>query len=451
MILFEKENRKIVKQTFNMAWPAVVESFFIALAGLVDSLMVSSVGAYAVAAVGLTAQPKYIGLAIFIATNVAVSALVARRKGQKDRKSANEIFLFALAFSILVGIVVSIACVVFANPIIALCGANQDTHETSVEYFQIVMGGILFSIISLVINAAQRGAGKTKIAMTTNLTSNIINLFFNYLLIGGNLGFPKLGVRGSAIATVIGTVVACGMSLWSLRKTDNFISIPYILEEKLRPTLNQGRNIFKIGSNIFVEQIFLRIGFMSVAVMAAKLGTQEFAAHQVAMNVMGISFSFGDGMQVAAVALIGRSLGEQKPELAKMYGTICRRIGYIISAFLSVIYLVSGKWLYQLYFKEPEIVAIGVKIMQIMVIIVILQIAQVIYMGCLRGAGDVLFTTITSTISVTIMRPVAAYLLGYVLGFGVVGIWMGVVADQLLRYLLTSWRFGTGKWITREI
>ena len=115
---------------------------------------------------------------------------------------------------------------------------------------------------------------------------------------------------------------------------------------------------------------------MSTAVMTAKLGTDAFAAHQVGMNIMSLSFSFGDGMQVAAVALIGRSLGEEKPDMARLYGLICQRMGNAASLVLSAFYLLCGGFLFSLYFREPHIVSMGVMIMRIMVLIVIMQIAQ---------------------------------------------------------------------------
>lgn len=446
-----RENKIYIKETFHMAWPSVTESFFVALAGMIDSLMVSSIGAYAVAAVGLTTQPKFIGLALFIAVNVAVSAIVARRKGQNDRYGANQTMITALLFVIIAGIIVSGLCVFLADPIIRLCGSSADTHDSAVLYFQVIMGGIIFNIISLCINAAQRGAGNTKIAMRTNVTANVLNMIGNYLLIGGNFGFPRLGILGAALATVFGTVVACGMSIASIFPKDNFVSIPYIISRKIRLTLEPLKSISRIGSNIFLEQILIRIGFMSVAVMTAKLGTDAFAAHQVGMNVMSLSFSFGEGMQVAAVALIGRSLGEERPEMAKLYGFICQRMGNVISLVLAVTYLLGGKALYHLYFQEPHIIAMGEQIMLVVVIIVILQVSQVIYMGCLRGAGDVLFTTIASTLSVTLVRTIASYVFCYTLGFGLIGIWFGVVADQFCRFLLTQWRFRSGVWTKVKI
>ncbi len=448
---FFDQNKSYVKETFQMAWPSVLESFFVALAGMIDSLMVSTIGAYAVAAVGLTTQPKFIGLALFIAVNVAVSAIVARRKGQQDQYGANQTLMVALTFVVIMGVVVSLICVAFADPIIHLCGSGEDTHDSAVLYFQIIMGGMMFNIISLVINAAQRGVGNTKIAMRTNVTANLLNMIGNYLLIGGNFGFPALGIKGAALATVFGTVVACGMSILSLFSKDGFISVYYMIKKRVRLRISALGNIMNIGSNIFLEQLLLRIGFMSTAVMTAKLGTDAFAAHQVGMNVMSLSFSFGDGMQVAAVALIGRSLGEERPEMAKLYGFICQRMGNGISLILAVLYLLGGRTFFGLYFEEPHIVAMGVQIMQVIVIVVMLQISQVIYMGCLRGAGDVRFTTIVSTFSVTFVRTISSYLLCYPLGLGLMGIWFGVVCDQLCRFILTRWRFRSGVWVKVKI
>lgn len=218
--------KEYVMKTLDMAWPAILESFFAAFAGLVDSLMVSSLGAHAVAAVGLTTQPKFMGLSLFFAANVSISALVARRKGQDKKEDANRIFVTFLSFVVIAAVILSVVFVVAADPIIRLCGSEAQTHDMAVEYFQIVMGGMIFNCIQMGVNSAQRGAGNTRITMRTNLVSNSVNIVFNYLLIQGHFGFPALGIRGAAIATVLGTVVSSIMSLLSVWKQDNFVSSP---------------------------------------------------------------------------------------------------------------------------------------------------------------------------------------------------------------------------------
>lgn len=445
-------NKEDIKKTLDMAWPAILESFFTAFAGLVDSLMVSSLGSHAVAAVGLTTQPKFLGLSLFIASNVSISALVARRKGQGKKEEANRIFATFLVFIVLAAILLSFLLVAFADPIIRLCGSEELTHDSAVIYFRIIMGGMIFNVIQMGINSAQRGAGNTRITMRTNLVSNTVNIIFNYLLIQGHCGFPALGIRGAALATVLGTVVASIMSVLSVCRKDNFVSIPLIFSRKIKPSVEAFLNIVKVGYSVFAEQVLMRVGFMLTAIMAAKQGTDAMAAHQVGMNIMGLSFSFGDGLQATAVALIGYSLGAKQPERAKEYGRTCRMIGGVIAVLLAIVYFSGARFLMRLFFEgEEEIVSIGVSIMHVIIFVVILQIAQVIYMGCLRGAGDTLYTAVASTISVTLVRTAGSYFFGYALGMGITGIWFGVLADQLSRFLFGSIRFRQGKWTEIKI
>ena len=444
-------DKPIIKDSISMAWPAIVESFFVAFAGLVDSFMVSSLGKNAVAAVGLTTQPKFMGMSLFMATGVALSALVARRRGQDKKDDANKILITAFLFIVVSAIILSVIFVVLASPIIDLCGSSPETHDMAVTYFSIIMGGMIFNCIQIGINSAQRGAGNTKITMRTNVTSNVINIIFNYLLIGGHLGFPALGISGAALATVLGTVVSCIMSICSLFNKTAFLSIFHIIGMRIRPSLETLGSLVKVGYSVFFEQILMRIGFMLTAIMAADMGTDAMAAHQVGMNIMGLSFSFGDGLQSAAVALIGRSLGQGKPELAKEYGRTCKMLGGCISVVLAIVYFLGARWLYSMFFREEEIVAIGVTIMYVIIFTVIFQIRQVIYMGCLRGAGDTLYTALSSTVSVTLIRTAVSFLCGYTLGFGITGIWMGVLGDQISRFLWASIRFKQGKWTEIKI
>ncbi len=436
----------LYKETIRMAWPALLESFFVALAGMIDTMMVSTMGTYAVAAVGLTTQPKFITLAIFFSINVSVSALVARRRGQQDQRSANEILLTALILTLLFCAILSVITVIWASPIISLCGSNADTHESAVLYFRVIQAGMIFNVLSLCINAAQRGSGNTKIAMTTNITSSVVNIIFNYLLIGGNFGFPKWGVFGAAFATVLGTVAASIMSVRSLFNPNSYVSIPFIRREKIRSQGESLLSILKLGSNMLVENIAMRIGFVTTAVMAAKLGTDAFAAHQVGMNFLSLGFSFGDGMQVAAVALIGRSLGENDPDKARVYGRLCQRTGLGISFVLAIILFFFGRNLFSLFFTDLAVLDMGVLISKYIIVIILFQISQIIFGGCLRGAGDMRYCLFASLISVTLIRTAVTWGLTSVFALGLHGIWIGILSDQLSRFIFLSLRFKEGSW-----
>lgn len=442
-------DRDILSGTVRMAWPSIMESFLVSLVGMVDTFMVSSLGVYAIAAVGLTTQPKFIGLAVFISLNVAVSAIVARRKGEGNRESANKVLQQALLITGGLLVVVSTLCVAFADPILHLAGSQPDTHRPAVTYFRIVMGGMAFNVVSMVINAAQRGAGNTRISLTTNLVSNLVNVVFDYLLIGGHFGFPALGVAGAAIATVIGSVCGCALSILSMLHRDNFICIREV--KKIGFDKATVRAITNIGSSTLAEQAFLRIGFMTFAVIVARLGTIPMAAHQIGMNLMSICFSFGDGLSVASVALVGQSLGRGRPDLARVYGNVCQRCGLLFACGLSVIFLTLGQRIFGLFSEDPATLSYGRMIMMVMMVEVFLQISQVVFSGCLRGAGDTVFTAVVSLVSVLAVRPLMGWLLCYPAGLGLFGAWLGLLSDQFVRFLMTYLRFGSGNWMNRKV
>ena len=440
----------LLRRAFRVAWPSTLESFLVALVSVVDTIMVSSLGAAAIAAIGLTGQPKFICLAVFLSVNVAVSAIVARRKGEGDREGANRVLVQAILITVVLTVVITALALIFAEPVLRLAGTNEDTHELATGYFRIIVGCQFFNVLNMVINAAQRGVGNTKIAMRTNIVSNLVNIVFNYLLIGGNFGFPALGVNGAAIATVLGTVVASGMALRSVMHPDSFL---YLFYNKRpvgfdRKTLG---SIANIGSATLAEQLFLRFGFLMYTMVVARLGTNAFAAHQIGMNIITISFAFGDGLSVASVSLVGQSLGEKRPDLAKVYGGFCQRLGFLCSATVAFVYVVFGRDVFRLFSADPEILDYGAMIMDFVAVIVFLQISQVIYSGCLRGGGDTRFVALVSLISVACIRPLSGWLFVYPLGMGLFGAWLGLAIDQLLRLLLTMWRFKHDKWLKIKI
>ena len=428
-------NREILKTTLSVAWPSVLESFFVNLAGMVDTIMVGTMGSYAIAAVGLTIQPKMLGLALFLSLNVAVSAIVARRKGEGDRESANRVVRMCLLITLAMTAAVSALFVGLAGPIVKLVGSQPDTHDAAVSYLRIIMGGQVFNTVSLVLNAAQRGAGNTRIAMMTNLISNVVNVIFNYLLIGGNFGFPELGVEGAALATVLGTVCACALSIASVLRKDSFINLRAV--KGWIPEKQSRSSIGNVWSSSLVEQVCLRIGFLLFSMMRGGAGGG---------GIMNMSFSFGDGLSVAAITLIGQSLGRKRPDMAKIYGSVCQRLGLVCACVMGFIYFFFGKEIFLLYSNDPVILGYGAMIMRILSVVLFMQIEQVVQFGCLRGAGDTKFTALVSFISVTFIRPGASWLLCYPVGLGLMGAWLGTALDQLVRFLLTFVRFRKGNW-----
>ncbi|MGL6173778.1 MAG: MATE family efflux transporter, partial [Cellulosilyticaceae bacterium] len=309
--------------------------------------------------------------------------------------------------------------------------------------------GMFFNALSLNINAAQRGAGNTKVAMYTNIIANLVNLIFNFILIGGKFGAPALGVAGAAIATVMGNIVAFTIALTSLLKSKGILKLS--LNESWKLDIQTLKGIFNISSSAMVEQLCMRIGFLAYTKMITNLGTVAFATHQICNNVINLTFCFGDGMGMAASSLVGRNLGAQRPDLSIIYGKVAQRIASIISALLMIIYIFGRAPIIGLFSDDSAIIALGSQIMLIVALVAPLQTSQVIISGSLRGAGDTKFVAGSSFVSILLIRPVITWVLCYPLGLGLLGAWIALLLDQALRLLLNIIRFSSGKWINIKV
>lgn len=438
-------SKEVVCKTVKMAWPTVVDSFLSAIVSFVDMAMVSSLGTTAISAIGLTTQPRFIMLAAFFALNVAITAVVARRFGQGDRESANACLHQVLSIGVVLGTIFTVLGFVFARDMVTIAGAKADTVDDATIYFKTITVGFVFSALTLNINAAQRGAGNTKISLTTNISANVVNIIFNYILINGKFGAPALGVFGAAIASSLGMFVSFVVAIASLLKKNGYLKLE--VKKLFHFSKSTMLPLWKVWWSAAVEQLFLRIGFFIFALIVANLGTDTFAVHQVGMNVMSLSFSLGDGLSVAASALIGQNLGRGRSDLAEVYGKTCRRIGYIFSAILILIFVLFGKDIFDIFMKDrPDLSEQGRIIMYFAAVITTIQISAVIYTGALRGAGDVRFVAVLMMVCVAIVRPLTGYLFGFTFNWGIYGIWGSFLFDQTLRCILSMLRFNTGKW-----
>lgn len=436
--------KEVYKSLSRVAWPATAEMVLISLMSVVDTIMVSTLGTFAIAATGLTNQPRMIFFSFFFALNAGVTAIVSRRKGEQNVEGANKCLSQAIMICIVLSGVLCAFSFAVAKPLLMFAGAQPDTIEPALVYFKITMVGMVFASMGMVINAAQRGAGNTKISMWTNLIANVVNVVFNYLLINGIGFFPRLEVKGAAIATLMGNVASCLISVYSVSKPFEFLHIK--VKDLFRYDKNVIKPLLKISSSAALEQIFVRVGFFSYTKIVAMLGTVAFATHQICMSIINLSYSFGDGLGISAASLVGQNLGRRRPDMAVVYGKASQRVGVLVSVGLFILFSAGGRLLMRMFTSDEDIIAIGEKILLIVAFTAPGQISNVVFSGSLRGAGDTKFVAYSSLVSIAIVRPVISYVLMFPLGMGLIGAWIGLFIDQHVRLAFSSYRFKKEKW-----
>ena len=445
--------RDLYRKTLSIAWPSTVEGALLSVISSVDTMMVGTLGPASIAAVGLTGQPRMIMLIFAQALCVGTTALCARRKGAEDRPGANACLNQSLAIITLVGILMTLLGYFGAEPLMRLGGANEDTFALSTDYFRVISLAFLPQCWQLCICAAMRAIGKTRVTMITNITANLINVVLNYLLIGGRLGFPALGVRGAAIATACGTVSASFICVFlALRKGGYYhLALPRFD----RSTLS---GLVRVGSSSMVEAVCLRIGFLILARLIAGIGTNAFAAYQIVGQVTSLSFTLGDGVSTAATSLVGQSLGAKRKDLAMGYAGAASRLGVIVSLLLMLIISVFSRQLALLFTSDEEIIHAVTLSFVVAILAMIPQNGRVVQSGVLRGAGDVRFVAVCALLSVTLLRPFLTWLFCYPLAncwpgmpVPVLSPWIAFLVDAAVRDRLLHHRIKQARWLNIEL
>ncbi len=450
----ERVNKKLPPQVTSkmlyadvvrIAWPSFVELTLTQLASMVDLMMVGQLGPWALTSVGLTTQPKFLMMTMFMAMNVGATALVARHKGAGESDKANTILRQSLLLTFVLAAAASVAGFLFSKQMVQFMGASDaETLAGGTVYLQIQMAGLLTVALTSTITAALRGAGDSRTAMIYNLIANLVNVVFNYLLIYGNLGFPKMGVAGASLATVIGQLVAMILAFRAAMSGKKYLHLRF--RDGFRPELKALKSIFNIGIPAMVEQFVMRAGVIIYSKTVASLGTVAFATHQVCMNIQAMSFMNGQAFAVSATSLVGQSLGKKRFDMAQAYSRHTRRIGMAVSILLGVCFFLFGKPIVALYSSDATVIRQGAIILMFVALIQPFQSSQFILTGALRGAGDTKATAAIMFITTLLVRPGLALITINLLGWGLYGAWVAMVADQLLRSWLILLRYNSGKW-----
>lgn len=428
-----------------IAWPSFVELILTQLASMVDLIMVGQLGPWALSAVGLTTQPKFLMMTMIMAMNVGATAMVARYKGANNPEKANGILRQALLLTFVLSSVSSVIGYIFSEPLIAFMGAaDAQTLEGGTIYLQIQFLGFVFMALTTTVTASLRGVGDSRTAMIYNLIANGVNVIFNYLLIYGHFGFPEMGIAGASLATVIGQCVAFVLAFAAVMSNRSYLHLS--LHDSFKPDWEALKNIFKIGMPAMLEQCIMRCGMIIYSKTVAGLGTIAFATHQVCMNIQSLSFMNGNAFAVSATSLMGQSLGKKRPDMAQAYCSRTQRVGMLVSLLISVALFFFGGTIVAMYNDDPQIVEQGARIMKMMALIQPFQSSQFILAGALRGAGDTKATAVITFITVLLVRPLFAIYSINVLNWGLYGAWVAMILDQLIRTALVFGRFNSGKW-----
>ena len=406
--------------------------------------MIGRLGKDAIAGVGLANQVIGLLIIAFIGLAMGNTALVARYVGAGRKADAEEVVKHSFIIGVMIALVVGLLGFFGGGRIIALMGGNPEVSDLGGAFFRIIAAGSVTLMIMLIGGGTLRGAGDTRTPMVIVGSINLFNIGLAYVLIFGKFGLPPLGVLGSATAITIARTLGSILIFWALFRRGSVLRLPWRGSWRLRREVVA--KIFNIGWPTGVEQGLFTIGLVIFSMVVVSLGTAEFAALQLAFSMTTISISAALGFSVAATTMVGQSLGGNNPQKAEETMSKALRSAIILMSAMGLVFIIFRRTLLGFYIQDPEVIRLGMLALVFVALVQPFQATSFTLAGGLRGAGDTRWTMFSTAISVWVMRVGVGVLLSLVLKLGFLGIWIGWLGDFVLRTVLVTIRYRSGKW-----
>ena len=442
----EPTQGELRRNILGMVWPVAMENVLQMLIGFVNTAMVGRLGAATILAVGLSGRVGMFVWIILGAVGTGATVLIARAVGAGDQERVRRVAQQALLIATVLALLIATVAYVFAPSLLAMFKATPDSMPIGVDYLRILAFSMPFQALYLVMSAILRGTGNTRVPMQIAFVINLINAALNSVLIFGRLGFPEMGFRGPAIASIIGQATGAGIAAWYLYSARSGVGLHF--RERVSIDIPMVRRLLKIGIPSSAEMFFWQIAAILIFRLINDFGTVAGAAHQLGLQAEGISYMPSAGFGIAATALVGRSLGARDVRLAERYIRQIVRWGVALSVCATAVLVLLPQQLMGILTNDRAVIVLGAQYLMLMGFSQIPQQVSMTVGGSLRGAGDTVTAMVAAGVGIWGFRIPFAFLLSRTFGLGIHGVWWAINIDQWVRVAIVGWRYFQGKWRT---
>ncbi|MGG5252073.1 MATE family efflux transporter [Neobacillus sp. SM06] len=423
------------KKVYKIAMPAIGESYLQSLLGVIDSFFIAKLGLLAINAVGVTNIYSMTYVGVFTALSATLSVFLSRAFGAKDKERSKSVIFHGLFISILVGLLFSVASVLFAEPLLDLVGANAELKDQAIIYFKVVLGLTPFVALFTAQSATFRAIGDTKTPLRIGIEMNIVHVILDYVLIFGIGLFPGFGLAGAAIAMILARIYGF---VRLFIKSQHIPSISLKLDDfTLNGKLAGSMTKFAVPATL--ERLSMRLGQVVYFGLIVRMGTESYAAHNIAGTLTTFASTVGGGFAIAASTLIGQAIGEKNMEDVKEY----RKWSYIQSAIsmtvITAVLAFSSPWIGKLFTTDGTVLHL------LMIVLMIDMVSQpflasvLVDTSAVQAGGNSTFPMFVTITGIWVVRTLGVYLFAWKLGYGLPAVWISIAADNALRASLFVW------------
>ena len=428
--------------------PLIIEQMLNSLMGMVDTLMVSRVGAEAISAVSLVDSINNLVLQVFAAMAAGAAIICSQYLGRKDEKGCNDAAKQIVLTVVVISSVIMIIGVGFRKPLLHLIfGSVEEAVMTNAQIYFLITA-LSYPLIALFQAGAAfyRACGNSKFTMKTALIANVANIVGNTLFIF----VLQMGAAGAAVSTLISRALCAFVVFYALRKPGYAIQLKNYFS--IRPDLNLIVKILAIGVPSGIENGMFQFGKLAIQSTVSSLGTAAIAAQAMTIIFENVNGMAAVGIGIGLMTVVGQSIGAGRQEEAKYY--IVKLAGYAEVAMIisCILVYIAARPVTVLAGMSEESTALCMQmILAITIVKPLLWVPSFTPPNGLRAAGDVRFSMITATLTMWLCRVALSIFLMRVVKTGPIGVWYGMFADWGVRGVIFTIRFVRGKWLRFKV
>lgn len=428
-----------IRSTLTLAYPVAIGQVGYIAMQVVDNIMIGGLGAVPLAAASIANSIFILIMIIGLGVSYAVTPLVAITIGAGKTSECEEYFKHSLIVNSVASIVL-VAIAFLSSNVIQYLNQPQEVVGLAISYCRVMGLSILPLMLFQSYKQFMEGLSSTRPAMIITVVANLINAFFNWVLVYGRYGFPKLELVGSGLATFSSRLFMALVIIWYVRRSKNFIQ--YDLSFKIKKiSYHIIRKILNLGLPTAFQYVFEVGSFSAAVILIGWLGTKQLAAHQIAINLASISYMAALGISSAGAIRVGNGVGQQNISEVRKAGFTAIAMGAFMMSLFGIIFVVFRNYLPLLYISDKEVISIASVLLIIAALFQVFDGTQAVGIGVLRGLTDVKGPTIITFIAYWLIALPVGYILGFVFHLQVVGVWIGFLAGLSASATMLTLRF----------
>ncbi len=442
------------REVLVVAVPLILSTGAWSILLFVDRMYLAWYSQEAIAAAMPAGMTSFAMMCVFIGTAAYVNTFVAQYFGAKENQKVGPIVWQGIYLSA-ISLTLAIAAYFLAESFFSAIGHAPNVQVLETDYFKILMYSASFIVFNNTLSSFFSGLGKTLVVMWVSILITLVNLFLDYLLIFGNLGFPEMGMRGAALATNIAVIFGSILffSLFSRRRYREKFNTwaGYKFDRKLFHRLVYFG--FPNGLRLFIDMS----SFTAFLMFIGTLGTNELVATTVAFNINALSFLPMLGLMIAVSVLVGQNLGENKPVIAETATWSAVHIAVVFFGFLAALYLAIPElfiWPFTLNNGLSDLessTALIIVLLRFVAFFGLFDAMFLVFLGALEGAGDTRFIMKTSVLVSWFLFVLPCYAAVKYLGANIIVLWWIITLNVVLYCVIFYWRFSRGPWRAMKV